>query len=811
MQNVPKVFFLALLSTTYLVVSAYHCQPLEKFHYGTNTTTIHCEESAPDCTVTLTVEMLQTMVMYEVFRDGRRSPRGHMAFINKTTGELCRADGLELFSNLTAPVTADGISRMYLAINGQSPGPTIIGYEGQVLQVRVVNLLKEDTLSLHWHGQLQRGNYWMDGVGHITQCPILPGDNFTYTMTLTESGTHWYHSHIAAQRTDGLYGAIIVRESRNNLKSTFIDDPSQHTLLLHDWYNEWSMDTFMKIHTTVGYYPYGAEGGRYVNTVGPDGTDVGGYPFWSALINGRGRHYHINSNSSGNNHPEQGKCISNKAPLHTFSVEHGKTYRMRIIGVQNNYAFRLSIQGHRFSVYATDGHKLNYTNQLVDFLIVNSGERYDILLKADRPPGRYWIRTETLEINAKDPCPHHHRGDAVLHYTSVDWTTEDPIEVQQGCTRTKPCIAVNCPFRNYPLRYNITCVNINELTPLHQETPPSNNPMEEIFLNFGFHGLKRIIGSTINGISFKQPSEPPGVLVGATSHTTDTYCNVDEKCKEGDFCHCTHMINIGFNSTVQLVLSNMDSAGIGSIAHPVHLHGHAFHVVGMGYPRYNATTGFYVSDNKDLQCVDARCTQLRWRQDAALTLDRPVVKKDTVVVPAGGYTVIRFSADNPGIWLLHCHIEAHHLEGMSLIINEAADLHPPTPPNFPQCQSNYEGDLSSFKKQQRKAGVQLKYDRCNHNQNDSDHKNNNNGTMWLHCAKVLVGTILVTSIIGHLITMVVVFRFSSRRPQRRLNFVLCVVFPSCTWRLYIIVSTMMTLTLLCSLIMLLNIDRMFYN
>ena len=47
------------------------------------------------------------------------------------------------------------------------------------------------------------------------------------------------------------------------------------------------------------------------------------------------------------------------------------------------------------------------------------------------------------------------------------------------------------------------------------------------------------------------------------------------------------------------------------------------------------------------------------------------VKKDTVIVPYGGYTVIRFVADNPGWWLLHCHIEIHQLEGMAVVIKEA--------------------------------------------------------------------------------------------------------------------------------------------
>ncbi len=39
-------------------------------------------------------------------------------------------------------------------------------------------------------------------------------------------------------------------------------------------------------------------------------------------------------------------------------------------------------------------------------------------------------------------------------------------------------------------------------------------------------------------------------------------------------------------------------------------------------------------------------------------LDHPPLK-DTVQIPSGGYTIIRFFANNPGIWLMHCHVEFH--------------------------------------------------------------------------------------------------------------------------------------------------------
>lgn len=39
-----------------------------------------------------------------------------------------------------------------------------------------------------------------------SQCPIPAGGSFTYTFTLGQYGTYWYHSHTAVEYTDGLLG-----------------------------------------------------------------------------------------------------------------------------------------------------------------------------------------------------------------------------------------------------------------------------------------------------------------------------------------------------------------------------------------------------------------------------------------------------------------------------------------------------------------------------------------------------------------------------------------------------------------------------
>jgi len=45
-------------------------------------------------------------------------------------------------------------------------------------------------------------------------------------------------------------------------------------------------------------------------------------------------------------------------------------------------------------------------------------------------------------------------------------------------------------------------------------------------------------------------------------------------------------------------------------------------------------------------------------------------RRDVVMLPQAGYVVIAFKADNPGPWLMHCHIAKHASFGLSLQIME---------------------------------------------------------------------------------------------------------------------------------------------
>jgi iron transport multicopper oxidase len=80
---------------------------------------------------------------------------------------------------------------------------------------------------------------------------------------------------------------------------------------------------------------------------------------------------------------------------------------------------------------------------------------------------------------------------------------------------------------------------------------------------------------------------------------------------------------------VEIVLNNNDPG-----KHPFHLHGHNFQVVS----RSDEDAGFFNGTGN------------------VGTPDVPM-RRDTIMVRPNGNLRIRFVADNPGIWLFHCHIE----------------------------------------------------------------------------------------------------------------------------------------------------------
>ena len=63
----------------------------------------------------------------------------------------------------------------------------------------------------------------------------------------------------------------------------------------------------------------------------------------------------------------------------------------------------------------------------------------------------------------------------------------------------------------------------------------------------------------------------------------------------------------------------------------------------------------------------------------------------------GGYVVVAFQADNPGYWIMHCHIEEHLIKGMAVIIQEYSPGQQLVPPEEINLHGSFEWTIDEYR------------------------------------------------------------------------------------------------------------------
>ena len=126
-----------------------------------------------------------------------------------------------------------------------------------------------------------------------------------------------------------MYGALVIRELKNT--TDYNDLPQEHTLVIADWWKQPYSDLFTLQHTVLEiYYPSSIgdlpnPDDKYVTTVSYDHAEAGPVPYFSGLINGKGRYEEVELN---------------KVVLSVFNVSGGQKYRFRVVGAQSIYPRR---------------------------------------------------------------------------------------------------------------------------------------------------------------------------------------------------------------------------------------------------------------------------------------------------------------------------------------------------------------------------------------------------------------------------------------------------------------------------------------
>jgi iron transport multicopper oxidase len=108
---------------------------------------------------------------------------------------------------------------------------------------------------------------------------------------------------------------------------------------------------------------------------------------------------------------------------------------------------------------------------------------------------------------------------------------------------------------------------------------------------------------------------------------------------------------VEFGQLVEIVVNNYDTG-----AHIMHIHGHL--------PQVVARVAGEVDNNKIIT------SQAIYDGNTSSFPTTPI-RRDSWLLAEAGYTVIRFIADNPGVWVIHCHMEWHVAAGLTATIIEA--------------------------------------------------------------------------------------------------------------------------------------------
>lgn len=83
------------------------------------------------------------------------------------------------------------------------------------------------------------------------------------------------------------------------------------------------------------------------------------------------------------------------------------------------------------------------------------------------------------------------------------------------------------------------------------------------------------------------------------------------------------------------------------MGHPIHLHGHYFRVLG------SMANSTFPSDMSVNDVAIGKTGRM------GLDTSPSAPRRDSAHLPEAGWLAIRIIADNPGVWLLHCHINSH--------------------------------------------------------------------------------------------------------------------------------------------------------
>ncbi|XP_034930537.1 laccase-17 [Populus alba] len=507
-------------------------------------------------------------------------------------------------------------TKSMVTVNGKFPGPRIVAREGDRLLIKVVNNV-QNNISIHWHGIRQLRSGWADGPAYVTQCPIQTGQSYVYNYTIVgQRGTLWWHAHISWLRST-LYGPLIILPKLGT-PYPFVKPYKEVPIIFGEWFNADPEAIINQALQTGG---------------GPNVSDA----------------YTINGLPGP---------LYNCSAKDTFKlkVKPGKTYLLRLINAALNDELLFSIANHTFTVVEADAVYVKPFDTKT--LLIAPGQTTNVLLKTKpHHPNAKFFMTARPYVTGQGTFDNSTVA-GILEYEESHKTIQS-----SHSTKKLPLFKPNLP----PLNDTSFATKFtSKLRSLANAQFPANVPQKvdrQFFFTVGLGTNScpqnqtcqgpngTMFAASVNNVSFAMPTT---ALLQAHHfgqskdvYTPDFPVNpltpfnyTGNPPNNTIVSNGTKLVVLPFNTTVELIMQ--DTSILGAESHPLHLHGFNFFVVGQGFGNFDP--------NKD---------------PANFNLIDPV-ERNTVGVPSGGWVAIRFLADNPGVWFMHCHLEVHTSWGLKM-------------------------------------------------------------------------------------------------------------------------------------------------
>lgn len=302
----------------------------------------------------------------------------------------------------------------------------------------------------------------------------------------------------------------------------------------------------------------------------------------------------------------------------TWHVKPNTTYLLRIVNIGAFVSQYLYMEDHEFEVVEVDG--IRVTPNVTDVLYITVAQRYTVLVKTKSETSKNYAFMQAVDETMLDApgTLAHNVTNQIVYNSNADRADQYYLEDEE--------FGELDDFFLQPL----------EKVPLYDDADYTIS-VDVVMDNLG-NGVNYAFFNNITYTTPKVPTLHTVLSAGKNASNAEVYGSN------------THTFVLKKDEVVDIVLNNNDTG-----RHPFHLHGHAFQVIyrGEDYTDEDEPVPYNAEEDDHFP-------------------DYPMMR-DTVYVRPQSSFVLRFKADNPGVWYFHCHIEWHLSQGLALVLVEAPE------------------------------------------------------------------------------------------------------------------------------------------